>query len=212
MIQLKCFTFNPFSENTYIVYDETGQALIIDPGNHQQQENEHVERFVGENKLTPVGVINTHAHIDHVLGISFLKRRYGIPLSLHRHDEPLLRSVKAYASNYGFYGFDEPEVEHWIEEGDVIRCGNFELRVVHVPGHAPGHVVFINDDQKIVIGGDVLFRESIGRTDLPMGDYETLINSIKSKLFVLDDDFTVYPGHGMPTRIGYEKANNPFLR
>ncbi len=212
MIQIKCFTFNPFAENTYILYDESREAVIIDPGNYEPKEHEHIVRFIGENRLVPVAILNTHAHIDHVLGISFLKNRYGIPLSLHPHDGPLLKSVRAYASNYGFYGFDEPEVEHWIGEGDVIRFGNAALRVLHVPGHAPGHVAFVSDDQKFVMGGDVLFRESIGRTDLPMGDYDTLIDSIRSKLFVLEEDYVVYPGHGLPTKIGYEKANNPFLR
>lgn len=212
MIHIKYFTFNPLSENTYVLYDESGQAVFVDPGNYQPQENDHLIRFIVQQKLVPVQIINTHAHIDHVLGISFLKNRFGIPLSLHKSDEPLLRSVKSYAANYGFPAFDEPEVDNWLTEGDTVVFGESTLRVLHIPGHAPGHVVFVSDAQRFVIGGDVLFRQSIGRTDLPMGDHDTLIEGIKSKLFVLEDDYTVYTGHGMPTTIGYEKKHNPFLR
>lgn len=211
MIHIESFTFNPFAENTFVLHDETGEAIFVDPGNHNQQEHDVLNTYVQSNNLKPVQIINTHAHIDHVLGIAYLKRKYGIPFSLHPIDEPLLKAVKVYAPNYGFPGFDEPEVEQWLEEGDVVTFGNSSLRVLHVPGHAPGHVAFVQDEQRFVMGGDVLFRQSIGRTDLPGGDHNTLLRSICTKLFPLGDDYTVYAGHMEPTTIGFEKKHNPFL-
>ncbi|GAB2787729.1 MBL fold metallo-hydrolase [Rhabdobacter roseus] len=212
MIQIQSFTFNPFAENTYVLHDLTGEALIVDPGNYQQQEHDVLTRYLEERSLKPIRIVNTHAHIDHVLGVSFLKYRYELPFSLHPDDAPLLRAVKTYAPNYGFPAFDEPEVEQWLHEGDTVTFGSSSLRVLHVPGHAPGHLALVNDEQRFVIGGDVLFRQSIGRTDLPGGDYDTLIASIRTKLFTLPDDYTVYAGHMEPTTIGYEKKYNPFLK
>lgn len=212
MIQLKSFVFNPFSENTYVLYDETGEAVIIDPGCYDKAEYSALYDFIEENNLKPIRIINTHAHIDHVLGVAAVKRKYGIPFSLHRIDEPLLKAVKTYASNYGFNQFDEPEIDSYFDEGDTVEFGNSTLRLLFVPGHAPGHVAFVSDVQQFVIGGDVLFRQSIGRTDLPGGDFETLIGSIRNKLFTLPDGYTVYAGHMQPTTIGFEKKNNPFLK
>ena len=212
MIQIQAFTFNPFAENTYLLHDPTGEALIIDPGNYLPEEHRALTSYLDEHGLRPVRIVNTHAHIDHVLGVSFLKYRYQLPFSLHPDDAPLLRAVKTYAPNYGFPAFDEPGVEQWLQEGDVVNFGSSSLRVLHVPGHAPGHVALVSDEQRFVIGGDVLFRQSIGRTDLPGGDYDTLIASIRAKLFTLPDDYTVYAGHMEPTTIGYEKKYNPFLK
>lgn len=212
MIQIKSFTFNPFSENTYILYDESLEAIIIDPGCYDKAELTELDDFVKSTGLKPVKIINTHAHIDHVLGVAAVKRKYGIPFFLHKLDEPLLKAVKSYASNYGFANFDEPEIEFFLNEGDVITFGDSTLKVIFVPGHAPGHVAFVNDQQHFVIGGDVLFRQSIGRTDLPGGNFETLIDSIRTQLFTLPDDYAVYAGHMQPTTIGFEKKNNPFLK
>ena len=212
MIEIKAFTFNPFSENTYVLSDETGEAIIIDPGNHDRSEFQQLTEYIQENGLTPVRIVNTHAHIDHVLGVSAVKRKYKIPFSLHKIDEPLLKAVKTYASNYGFSQFDEPEIDSYLTEGDLVTFGTSSLKVIFVPGHAPGHVAFVNDQQHFAISGDVLFRQSIGRTDLPGGDFETLIHSIRTKLFTLDDDYAVYSGHMGPTTIGFEKKNNPFLK
>ena len=147
-----------------------------------------------------------------MLGVAAVKTKYNIPFSLHKIDEQLLKAVKTYASNYGFSGFDEPEIDSYFDEGDTITFGNSSLRILFVPGHAPGHVAFVNDEQQFVIGGDVLFRQSIGRTDLPGGDFDTLITSIRTKLFTLADGYTVYAGHMQPTTIGFEKKNNPFLK
>lgn len=212
MIQIKSFVFSPFAENTYVLYDETKEAILIDPGCYEAEEFQELTDFITNEGLTPVGIYNTHAHIDHVLGVAHLKRTYTIPFALHKQDEPLLLAVKTYAPNYGFPRFEEPAVERWIKEGETVAFGNSSLRILFVPGHAPGHVAFVNDEQKLVIGGDVLFRQSIGRTDLPGGNMNTLLTSIRTQLFTLDDDYTVYAGHMEPTTIGYEKKYNPFLK
>ncbi len=212
MIQIQSFVFSPFSENTYVLYDETKEAIIVDPGCYEPQEYQELNDFIKKNDLKPVGIYNTHAHIDHVLGVAKLKGTYKIPFALHRLDEPLLRAVKTYAPNYGFPTFDEPAVERWLEAGETVAFGDSNLKIIFVPGHAPGHVAFVNDAQKFVIGGDVLFRQSIGRTDLPGGDMGTLLASIRSQLFTLPDDYTVYAGHMQPTTIGFEKKHNPFLK
>jgi hydroxyacylglutathione hydrolase len=212
MISVQEFTFNPFSENTYVLYDETGEAVIIDPGCSEQEEFEELYEFIASIGLKPVEIINTHAHIDHVLGVAGVKRKYSIPFALHQIDEPYLKAVKTYASNYGFYKFDEPEIDRYLVEGEVVKFGNSTLDVIFVPGHAPGHVAFVSAADKFVIGGDVLFYMSIGRTDLPGGDHATLLASIRNKLFTLPDDYKLYAGHMQPTTIGFEKKNNPFLK
>lgn len=212
MIHIKSFVFSPFAENTYILYDETKEAILIDPGCYEAHEFKELNDFIKKEGLKPVGIYNTHAHIDHVLGVAPLKRTYSIPFALHRKDEPLLLAVKTYAPNYGFARFEEPAVDQWLTEEDVVTFGNSSLRILFVPGHAPGHIAFVNDEQKIVIGGDVLFRQSIGRTDLPGGNMNTLLNSIRTQLFTLGDDYTVYAGHMEPTTIGFEKKYNPFLK
>lgn len=212
MISIQTFTFNPFSENSYILFDETKEAVIIDPGNFNNEENETITSFIGQNGLKPVRIVNTHAHIDHVLGVAYLKEHYKIPFSLHKDDMPVLKSGKVSASNFGFPSFWEPEVDSFIDENDTIEFGNSKLSVRFVPGHAPGHIAFINEEQKFVIGGDVLFYQSIGRTDLPGGSFTTLIESIRTQLFTLDDEYKVYAGHMQPTTIGHEKKHNPFLQ
>lgn len=212
MVKVKTFVFNPFSENTYLLHDETGEAIIIDPGCYDREEVGELSAYVEQHGLKPVEIVNTHAHIDHVLGVAALKRKYNIPFALHPLDEPLLRAVKTYASNYGFSVFEEPEIDHFIHEGETIQFGNTSLKIIFVPGHAPGHVAFVNDADRFVIGGDVLFRMSIGRTDLPGGDHATLLQSIRQELFTLPDDYTVYAGHMEPTTIGFEKRNNPFFK
>lgn len=211
MIHIETFVFNPFAENTYVLHDETGETVIIDPGCCDKQELAEITDYIETNALKPVQIINTHAHIDHVLGIAALKRKYNIPFSLHQLDEPLLKAVKSYASNYGFSGFDEPEIDKYLAEGDTVQFGNSSLKVIFVPGHAPGHIAFVNEAQRFVIGGDVLFHMSIGRTDLPGGDHNQLLLSIRNKLFTLPDDYNVYPGHMQLTTIGFEKKNNPFF-
>ncbi|AWW32324.1 MBL fold metallo-hydrolase [Echinicola strongylocentroti] len=211
MLNVQTFTFNPFQENCYILYDDTKTAVIIDPGCYAKEEQETLKAFIDSNGLKPVRLLNTHCHIDHVLGNYFINHTYGLSLEIHPKDEPVLAAVGTYASNYGFPGYTACEAEKFLEEGDKISFGNTELEVIWVPGHAPGHVVFYHPESKTCIGGDTLFQGSIGRTDLPGGDHQTLLDAIKSKLFSLPDDVKVYPGHGPATLIGHEKNHNPFV-
>ena len=197
-------------ENTYILYDETGECIIIDPGCYEKHEQETLSSFIAENNLKVVSLLNTHCHIDHVLGNAFVKNTYQVKLHIHRIDEAILKAVKAYAPNYGFAHYEEADVDEYLDEGDQVRFGNSILDIVFVPGHSPGHIAFYNEEQRICIGGDVLFAGSIGRTDLPGGDFNTLIESIHKKFFTMSDQMVVYTGHGPETTIGNEKLTNPF--
>lgn len=210
MLHIESFTFNPFAENTYVVYDDTKEALIIDPGCCNRDEEAYLAEFITRNNLTVKQLVNTHCHIDHVLGNYFVKSKYKVPLIIHTLEEPLLKAVKAYAPNYGFTHYHEAQPDGFIAEGDVITVGACTFSVLFVPGHSPGHVALYNKDTQVLLSGDVLFESSIGRTDLPGGDYDTLIASIRTKLFTLPDEVTVYCGHGPATTIGYEKRTNPF--
>lgn len=210
MLRIQVFTFNPFQENTYVLYDETGTCVIIDPGCYEADEQKALTDFIKANSLSVSALLNTHCHIDHVLGNAFIKYTYGVKLFIHPKDEPVLRAVKAYAPNYGFVRYEEAEPDGYLAEGQDVTFGSQKLAVIFTPGHAPGHVVFYHQEARIVIGGDVLFFNSIGRTDLPGGDFDTLINSIHQKLFTLPGDVTVYPGHGPETTIDHEKRTNPF--
>lgn len=212
MITIKTFVFNPFMENTFLVYDETGEAIIIDPGCYENWEKEELKGFVDSNGLNVTKLINTHCHIDHCLGNKFVKDTFGVELALQKTEEEVLKSVINYAPAYGFDAYEETEADEYLDPGDIIKFGNSELKVLSVPGHSPGHIALINAEEKICISGDVLFRESIGRTDLPGGNYDTLINSIHSQLFLLPEDTIVYSGHGPVTTIGDEKHINPFCR
>jgi hydroxyacylglutathione hydrolase len=210
MLKIKSFTFNPFYENTYILYDDSLAAIVVDPGCYDTHEQAELDHFIALNALKVQSVVLTHAHIDHVLGAAYVKRKYNVPLIMHELDVPTLRSVAVYAPNYGFAAFESVTPEQFVQEGDTIALGQEELAVLFVPGHAPGHIALVHQEQKICIAGDVLFQRSIGRTDLPGGDYDTLIRSIRTKLFNLSDDTVVYCGHGPSTTIGDEKRHNPF--
>jgi hydroxyacylglutathione hydrolase len=210
MINIKSFVFNPFMENTYILFDDTQECIIVDPGCYETEEKLEISQFIEDTGLKVKFLINTHCHIDHVLGNFYIKEKYRVPLLIHKLDDQVLKAVKVYAPNYGFTNYTETEVDGFLEEGKYIEFGNSRLEILFVPGHAPGHIVLFDPIQKKCIGGDVLFRESIGRTDLPGGDHNTLINSIRNKMFKLPDETEVFPGHGPTTTIGYEKKNNPF--
>lgn len=210
MLHVKTFVFNPFSENTYVVYDDSLEAVVIDPGCYEQEEKDQLDNFIKSEKLTVKYLLDTHAHIDHVLGNYHVKEKYKVPFLMHKKDESVLKAVKAYAPNYGFINYTEALPDQFLEEGDEVIFGNSKFSVLFVPGHAPGHIAFYNQKEKILMGGDVLFKRSVGRTDLPGGNHETLINSIHQKLFVLPDDVVVYPGHGDTTTLGEEKISNPF--
>jgi glyoxylase-like metal-dependent hydrolase (beta-lactamase superfamily II) len=209
-MEVKSFEFNPFAENTYILFDETRECVVIDPGCYEKDEQQALISFIQDNQLTVSQVINTHCHIDHVLGNAFVKDYFKVDLLLNRIEEPLLRAVKTYAPNYGFNRYQDSEPDKFIDENDKITFGKQTLDILFVPGHSPGHLAFYHAETKTLIGGDVLFQNSIGRTDLYGGDYDTLIESIHTKLFALPDEVTVYPGHGPTTTIGFEKKTNPF--
>lgn len=210
MIEIKCFTFNPFMENTYVLYDETKEAIIIDPGCYEKEEQKQLSDFIDEHSLKVVKLLNTHGHIDHVFGNQWVKDLYNVKLYIHPKDEETLRSVKVYAPAYGFANYNESKPDAYLVEGEQVTFGDSILDILFAPGHAPGHIVFFNKDQNICIGGDVLFDGSIGRTDLPGGDHDTLIRSIHEKIFPLGDNMVVYSGHGGPTTVGKEKKSNPF--
>lgn len=209
MLKIKTFTFNPFQENTYILSDN-GEAIIIDPGNSDSHETAALNQYISDEKLSIKYLLNTHCHIDHVLGNYQIKEKYKAPFLIHELDLPVLRSVKSYASNYGFPHYTECLPDSFLQEGDEISLGSSKAIVKFVPGHAPGHVAFYFQEEKKIFSGDVLFRSSIGRTDLPGGNFETLITSIHQKLFTLPDAVTVYSGHGPTTTLGEEKVSNPF--
>lgn len=211
-MKVTSFTFNAFSENTYILSDETKECVVIDPGCYDKSEKQQLADFIKNEGLKVVRLLNTHCHIDHVFGNKFVADTYNVALEIHEKDLETLRAVPTYAPNYGFPNYEEQLPGAFLKEGEKVKFGNTELDVIFTPGHAPGHVVFYNREDKICIGGDVLFQNSIGRTDLPGGDFDTLIRSIKDELFTLPDDVTVYPGHGPETTIGHEKKHNPFLR
>ena len=213
MIKIEKFTFNTFQENTYIIYDDTKECIIIDPGCYEEFEKDILESFIIKNNLKPIKLINTHCHIDHVLGNYFVAKKWNLNLEINQLDLPLLNNVKNYSGLYGFDNYEEsPHPTKFLNENDLITFGNSELEIIHTPGHAPGHIALFNKKEKLIVSGDVLFQNSIGRTDLPGGDYNTLINSIKEKLLKLEEDVIVYCGHGPNTTIGFEKINNPFLQ
>ena len=206
------FTFNPFQENTYILYDDTGECIIIDPGCFETKEKEELANFIATGGLTPVRLINTHCHIDHVFGNRFVSERYGLQPEIHQGELPVLQSCPQVSRFYGIpYREESPLPGQYIEEGDTVTFGNTRLEAIFTPGHSPASLSFFCREEKTLVAGDVLFYESIGRTDLPGGDHATLINSIREKLFPLGDDVKVLPGHGPATTIGHEKRNNPFL-
>ncbi len=210
MLQIQSFVFNPFQENTFVLYDETSECIVVDPGCADDSENAELRHFIEENKLRVKMLLNTHCHIDHVLGNQFVKETFKTDLLIPRAEEAVLKAVEVYASNYGFHGYRSSQPDGFLEEGDSIRFGNHSFTVLLVPGHSPGHVAFYCEEASIVIGGDVLFYNSIGRTDLPGGDHDQLLKSIHTKLFTLPDEVRVYPGHGPDTTIGLEKKTNPF--
>lgn len=211
MIQIKTLVFNPFQENTYLLSDETNECIIVDAGCYTAQEFDLLVNYLAKNNLKPVKLINTHCHVDHVLGISRLMEKYNIQFETHKNEDKIIGEAVQHGKVFGFVLEQPPYPTSYLKEGDEVRVGNSTLKVLEVPGHSQGHIAFYSEEGKFVVAGDVLFRGSIGRTDLTGGDYDQLINSIYKKLLVLDRSTVVYPGHGPATTIGEEIMTNPFL-
>lgn len=211
MFAVKVFIFSPLEENTYVLYNESKDCIIIDPGCYYDFEQDELVDFIDNNGLTPRLLLNTHCHLDHVFGNKQIAEKYGLKPHLHEKEKIVLdnAAVAGLRWNLPFDNYVGDVI--YLRENDIVRLADDELEVFFTPGHSPGSIIFYCKKQGFVIGGDVLFRMSIGRTDLPGGDHQTLLNSIRQKLFVLPDDTKVYSGHGDPTTIGFEKRNNPFL-
>jgi glyoxylase-like metal-dependent hydrolase (beta-lactamase superfamily II) len=211
MISIHSFTFNPIQENTYLLYDETKECVIIDPGCYDEEERAMLSDFIEKEGLKPVKLLNTHCHLDHIFGNRFVAEKYKLKLEVNRRDLPILDAFQATCNLYGMNCDPSPQPEIFLEEGDIVKFGKSQLEILFTPGHSPGSITFYSKADKFMIAGDVLFYGSIGRTDLPGGNHQELISNIKTKLFPLGDDFKVYSGHGPVTNIGFEKKNNPFL-
>lgn len=213
MLRIQSFTFFTefFGENTYVVSDETGECVVIDPGCYHRAEREQLVSYIEQQQLRVMKVLNTHCHIDHILGNAFLVKKYGVPLVAHQDDRYNLVGAEAFARMYGLDLDPSPEPDTWVVEGDIVRFGTTELEVLFTPGHSKGHVSFFHRQSQQVFSGDVLFYDSIGRVDLPGGSAAVLIDSILNKLFPLGDDVKVYPGHNQATTIGRERRENPLV-
>jgi len=211
-MEIARFIFNAFAENTYLLFDETGECAIIDPGCNNEFEESSLVKFIRNQGLKPVKLINTHFHIDHVLGNHFISSQFQLIPEFHEEGMFFFDRQEDIADKYGMNYKGSKKPERFLTEGDLIQFGHTTLEVIHVPGHSRDSICLYNNADKILISGDVLFQGSIGRTDLPGGDYDTLIEGIKTKLFVLDDSTRVFPGHGEATTIGDEKIYNPFFR
>lgn len=207
------FTFNPFSENTYVLVDDFGkEALLFDPGCYGAHECNQLAQWFETAQVTPVRLLLTHAHIDHILGNAFVFEKYGLQPWLHPDDLANLERLEAYAPVFGMRAEASPAPAGWLQHAETIFFGGKEIELRHAPGHSAGSICFVNHTDRYVIGGDVLFAGSIGRTDLPGGNMETLLSSVREQLFTLPDDYTIYPGHGEATTIGEEKRYNPFFQ
>jgi len=212
MLHVKPFTFNPVQENTYVLYNDENECCIIDPGCYFTEEKEELRNFIEKTGLKPVLLLNTHCHLDHVFGNKFVYETWNLTLHIHPEEKPVLDYAPASGLMWQMPVENYEGEIIFIKEGETLRLGGDELKILFTPGHSPGSVCFYCVKDGFVIGGDVLFNGSIGRTDLPGADFKTLFNSIQTQLFTLPDETKVYPGHGPMTSVGYEKMNNPFVK
>jgi hydroxyacylglutathione hydrolase len=212
-MKIKSFTFNPFQENTYVIYDETKECIIIDPGCYTNEEKNILNQFIINEELKPVKLINTHCHIDHILGNKFTSEQWDIQLYMHKEDLPLLENAAKIGKMYDLENYEgSPYPKYFLDQGDTLTFGKSSFEILFTPGHAPGHICLYSKENNLLISGDLIFQRSIGRTDLPGGDYDTLIQSIIGKLFPLPNETQIFCGHGPSTNLGYEKEHNPFLQ
>jgi glyoxylase-like metal-dependent hydrolase (beta-lactamase superfamily II) len=211
MIKIQKFVVNPLGENSFILSDESGECIFIDPGFYYHEEHQEIKDYVETNQLKPVKITNTHCHFDHIMGVEFAREEYNIPFCAHADDAFWVERAVNQGEMFGFEMNPVQPIDVFLKENEYVEFGNSRLKIIHIPGHAPGHVVFYSEKENFLIAGDVLFYGSIGRTDLPGGNYETLISNIKNKLFVLPENTRVYCGHGPETILGFEKSTNPFL-
>lgn len=211
MLRIQSFVFSPFSENTYVLSDDSGECIVLDPGCYNSEERGRLTAYLEDNQLKLVKIVNTHCHLDHIFGNAFLKGKYDVPLIAHKKDLPLLEGAQLAAQLYGVSLTPSPLPDAFIDEGDVLTFGETKLEVLFVPGHAPGHVAFYHRESKQLFSGDVLFQMSIGRTDLPGGSMDVLMDSIFTKILPLEDEVKVYSGHGPVTTVGAERRSNPYI-
>jgi len=211
MLHLKSFVFSPFSENTYIMYNEHKECIIVDPGMYDQNERNQFFEFIEESDLKPKMLLNTHCHLDHVFGVQAVLEKFDIPFFFHELELPVYDHGEQVAKTYGV-NLSLPKGKHqFISENETVALGEDVLEIRLTPGHSPGSICFYYPKASWIVSGDVMFRQSIGRTDLPGGDFDTLIKSVREQLFTLPDDTVVHSGHGPETTVGFEKENNPFL-
>ncbi len=210
-MKLHLFTFNAFQENSYVLVNENKEAIFIDPGMMDQEEENVMLNFISKNDLTPLFILNTHCHIDHILGVKFLVEKFQIPFYAHQHETVMIERSASVSLMYGIPYSGCPLPDRFIDESDSFEFGKDKIELLYVPGHSPGHLALVIHSQRMVIGGDVLFKGSVGRVDLPGCNAQDLISSIQGKIYKLPNDYSVFPGHGEATTIGYEKENNYFV-
>jgi hydroxyacylglutathione hydrolase len=211
MFKIRKFIVNPLQENSFIISDETGECIFIDPGFYFPEERERVKIYVSDNDLRPVLIANTHCHFDHIMGVEFLRKEYNIPFMAHHDDAFWVENAVDQGKMFGFSIDPVNMPDSFFSDQGTVKFGNSMLSIIHIPGHSPGHVVFYSREEKLLITGDVLFYGGIGRTDFPGGDFQTLISGIRNKLLSLPPEIKVLCGHGPDTTLGREKSSNPFL-
>jgi hydroxyacylglutathione hydrolase len=212
MISVKNFVFNELGVNSFVLYDETNECIVVDPGCSTDNQKEELMAYITGHKLKPVYIVNTHGHFDHIFGNAWSKSVFNCPLLMHQDDKPLIEDADKYAGIFGLAVERPPMPDRYLKSGEFLHFGDSCVKILHVPGHSPGSVCLYAESGKLLIGGDVLFSGSIGRTDLMGGDHELLIKGIQEKLMTLPRDTIVWPGHGPKTTIGHEYDTNPFLK
>lgn len=211
MIEIKCFTVNAFSENTYLVFDRAGNGVVIDPGFMDMRESQQFDAFIDANQIQLSRCLQTHAHIDHIMGVHHINRKYGLKTRMHQNEVSVFSSGKNVSAMYGLPYTEGIYDDDYLAEGTILQIGEITFSVLFTPGHSPGSVCFYFPDQHALIAGDLIFKGSVGRTDLPGGDHDTLIESVRNEVFVLPGQTRIYPGHGEPTDVAQEKLYNPFF-